>query len=167
MRRPPAGPTRSPRSFAKAGCPWHASPAHGKFRNEARLTDAEKATIAAWAADGAPGRPGRPRPRREVDTKRDGWRIPKPDLIVELPKTVEVPASGVLPYQNFTIDLKLDHDIWVQASQVRPQNPAVVHHLIVYVVPAGQTSGNPLDHDFLAMYSPGCLLGSSRRGRPR
>ena len=34
--------------------PWHASPAHGKFRNDAHLADDEKRLIAAWVADGAP-----------------------------------------------------------------------------------------------------------------
>jgi len=133
--------------------PWHASPDHGKFRNEARLTDGEKAAIAAWADDGAPrGDPVEP-PAPPPDS--DGWRIPKVDLVVELPRAVEVPASGVLPYQYFRIDPKLDRDVWVQASQVRPQNPAVVHHLVVFVLPPGQASGNPLDNDFLAAYSPG------------
>jgi peroxiredoxin len=133
--------------------PWHASPDHGKFRDVARLTEGEKAAIAAWAADGAPRgdavEPPAPPP------VADGWRIPKPDLVIELPKVVEVPASGTVPYQYFTIDPKLDHDIWVKASQVRPGNPAVVHHLVVYVLPPGQSSENPLDNDFLAAYSPG------------
>ncbi|SIO33705.1 Peroxiredoxin [Singulisphaera sp. GP187] len=135
--------------------PWHASPDHGKFRNEARLTDAEKAAIAAWAADGAPMGDPVESPTPTVDANANVWRIPTPDLVVELPRAVEIPASGVLPYQNFMIDLKLDHDVWVKATQVRPQNPAVVHHLIVYVLPPGQVSNNPFDYDFLAAYSPG------------
>ena len=42
-----------------------------------------------------------------------------------------------MPYQNFVIDPKFDHDVWVRASQVRPGNPAVVHHLVVFVLPSG------------------------------
>lgn len=34
--------------------PWHASPDHGSFLNDARLSDEEKATLAAWAKAGAP-----------------------------------------------------------------------------------------------------------------
>jgi len=133
--------------------PWHASPDHGKFRNEARLTDAEKAAIAAWADDGAPqGDPDEP---TAPPPGADGWRIPKPDLVVELPRAVDVPASGSLPYQYFTIDPKLDHDVWIKASQVRPQNPSVVHHLVVFVLSPDQKSRNPLDNDFLSAYSPG------------
>ena len=134
--------------------PWHASPEYGKFRNDARLTDDEKRLIAAWVADGAPeGNAGeRPEMPRFAE---GGWRIPKPDLVVELPRTVEIPAQGVLPYQQFVIDPKLDHDVWVRASQVRPGNPAVVHHLVVFLLPPGQRETNPVDFDFLAAYSPG------------
>ena len=90
--------------------PWHASPEYGKFRNDAHLSDDEKRLIAAWVADGAPEGEmrDRPAPPQLADS---GWRIPKPDLVVELPRAVEVPARGVLPYQYFVIDPKLDHDV--------------------------------------------------------
>jgi peroxiredoxin len=133
--------------------PWHASPEYGKFRNDVRLTDDEKRQIAAWVADGAPE--GDPHELPELSTFAEGWRIPKPDLVVELPRTVEVPARGVLPYQYFVVDPHLDHDVWVRASQVRPGNPAVVHHLVVFVLPPGERGANPVDSDFLAAYSPG------------
>ena len=133
--------------------PWHASPAFGKFQNEARLAGSEKAAIAAWAAAGAPRGAGAESPAPPPNA--EGWRIPKPDLVLELPKTVEVPATGVVPYQYFTIDPKLDRDVWVKATQVRPENPAVVHHLVVYVLPPGPAPSNLLDNDFLAAYSPG------------
>ncbi len=134
--------------------PWHASPDYGKFRNDAHLTDTQKRLIAAWVADGAPEgdvheQPPLPR------FAEGGWRIPKPDLVVELPKTVKIPARGVLPYQYFVIDPKFDHDVWIRASQVRPGNPTVLHHLVVFVVPPGQRGINPFDADLLAGYSPG------------
>jgi len=135
--------------------PWHASPEYGKFRNDARLSDDEKRLIAAWVADGAPaGGDLRAQPALPELTE-GGWRIPKPDRIIELPRTVEIPARGVLPYQYFVIDPKFDHDVWVRASQVRPGNPTVLHHLVVFVLPPGHRGVNPVDADFLAAYSPG------------
>jgi len=134
--------------------PWHASPEYGKFRNDAHLTDDQKRLIAAWVADGAPEGDVRERPAPPRFAAGD-WRIGKPDLIVELPKAVEVPARGVLPYRYFVIDLMLDHDVWVRASQVRPGNPTVLHHLVVFVLPPGHRGANPVDADFLAGYSPG------------
>jgi hypothetical protein len=34
--------------------PWTANPAHGIFRNDARLTDDEKATLLTWIENGCP-----------------------------------------------------------------------------------------------------------------
>jgi peroxiredoxin/mono/diheme cytochrome c family protein len=131
--------------------PWHASPEYGKFSNEARLTAEEKQTIAAWVAAGAPE--GDPRDLPEPAHYVEGWRIPAPDLVIALPKTVKIPAEGTMPYRNFLIDPKLGKDVWVRASQVRPGNPSVVHHLVVFVVPPGSRTEQRID--FLAAYAPG------------
>lgn len=132
--------------------PWHASPKFGSFANEARLSADEKAAITKWVSAGAPEGDARdlPEPAKYVE----GWRIPAPDLVVPMPKTVDVPATGTMPYQNFVIDPKLKKDVWVRASQVRPGNPAVVHHLVVFVLAPGAGNRGP-GLDFLAAYAPG------------
>jgi peroxiredoxin len=132
--------------------PWHASPEYGKFSNDCRLTDEEKRTIATWVAAGAPE--GDPKDLPEPAHYVEGWRIPAPNLVISLPKTVEIPAEGTMPYQNFSIDPKLKEDVWVRASQVRPGNPSVVHHLVVFVIPPG-TRESEGRIDFLAAYAPG------------
>jgi peroxiredoxin len=132
--------------------PWHASPEFGRFSNDCRLSDDEKRTISAWVAAGAPE--GDPRDLPEPARYVDGWRIPAPDLVIPLPRTVNIPAEGTMPYQNFMIDPKLKDDVWVRASQVRPGNPAVVHHLVVFVLPPG-TADSEKRIDFLAAYAPG------------
>ena len=132
--------------------PWHASPAYGKFSNDCRLTDDEKRTIATWVDAGAPE--GDPKDLPEPAHYVAGWRIPAPDLVIPLPRVVKIPAEGTMPYQNFLIDPKLEKDVWVNASQVRPGNPSVVHHLVVFVVPPG-SRGNDQRVDFLAAYAPG------------
>jgi peroxiredoxin len=132
--------------------PWHANPAYGKFSNDCRLTDDDKRTIATWVAAGAPE--GDPKDLPEPAHYVAGWRIPAPDLIIPLPKTVKIPADGTMPYQNFMIDPKLKEDVWVRASQVRPGNPSVVHHLVVFAIPPG-ARGDEQRIDFLAAYAPG------------
>ena len=132
--------------------PWHASPEYGKFSNDCRLTDEEKRTIATWVAAGAPE--GDPKDLPEPAHYVEGWRIPAPNLVISLPKTVEIPAEGTMPYQNFSIDPKLNEDVWVRASQVRPGNPSVVHHLVVFVIPPGSRESEGRI-DFLAAYAPG------------
>jgi peroxiredoxin/mono/diheme cytochrome c family protein len=131
--------------------PWHASPKYGSFSNEARLSEAEKKTIAAWVAAGAPE--GDPKDLPEPAHYVEGWRIPAPDIVIRLPKAVEIPSEGLMPYQNFVIDPKFKHDVWVKASQVRPGNRSVVHHLVVFVLPPGTEDSGRID--FLAAYAPG------------
>lgn len=133
--------------------PWHASPEHGKFANDARLSADEKKAIRDWVAAGSPqGDPADlPPPPRFVE----GWQIPRPDVVLEMPREVEIPAEGSMPYELVEIDPKLTRDVWVRASQVRPGNPAVVHHVVVYVLPPGVEKIDEAGGDFLAAYAPG------------
>jgi peroxiredoxin/mono/diheme cytochrome c family protein len=133
--------------------PWHASPEYGKFVNDARLSADEKKAIRDWVAAGAPeGDPSDlPPPPRFVE----GWQIPRPDLVLEMPREIEIPAEGSMPYQLVEIDPKFAHDVWVRASQVRPGNPAVVHHVVVLVLPPGVEKIDEAGGDFLAAYAPG------------
>ena len=133
--------------------PWHASPEHGKFANDARLSADEKRAIRDWVAAGSPeGDPADlPPPPRFVE----GWQIPRPDLVLEMPREVEIPAEGSMPYELVEIDPKLTRDVWVRASQVRPGNPAVVHHVVVFVLPPGVEKIDEAGGDFLAAYAPG------------
>jgi peroxiredoxin len=133
--------------------PWHASPEHGRFSNEARLTPEEKQVIAQWVAGGSPE--GNPSDLPPPVSYAEGWRIPKPDLVLEMPNEVEIPAEGLIPYQHITIDPKLTKDVWVSASQVRPGNPSVLHHLVVTVIPPGAKRVEQSGGDFLAAYAPG------------
>ena len=133
--------------------PWHASPEHGKFANDARLTLEEKKAIAAWVAAGSPEGDARDLPPPSNDA--EGWRIPRPDLVLEMPQEVEIPAEGMIPYKNFIVDPKLAKDVWVRASQVRPGNASVVHHLVVYILPPGARRIDEGGGDFLAAYAPG------------
>ncbi len=133
--------------------PWHASPDHGKFANDARLSDVEKHAIRDWVAAGSPEGDAAdlPAPPQFVE----GWRIPRPDLVLEMPREVEIPAEGSMPYELVEIDPKLTSDVWVRASQVRPGNPAVVHHVVAFVLPPGVEKIDEAGGDFLAAYAPG------------
>ena len=74
--------------------PWQADPRYGHFSNDLSLANGEKETIISWIDAGAPeGNPAEaPKPR----TWPDGWRIPKPDVVFEMPEDFAVPATGVI-----------------------------------------------------------------------
>lgn len=114
--------------------PWFADPRYGKFSNDCRMSDDEKQQIATWIDHGCPeGNPADlPEPRKFVE----GWQIGEPDQIVYMrDKEYDVPAEGTVEYQFFTVDPGWTEDKWVQATECRPGNRAVVHHIIVFVQP--------------------------------
>src|SRR5580658_1751662 len=70
--------------------PWPADPHYGKFSNDRSLTKQQIDTLAAWADASAPegSKADAPKPRTWVE----GWNIGKPDVIVEMPKAIDIPA---------------------------------------------------------------------------
>lgn len=116
--------------------PWHASPLHGRFLNDRRLTDEERRDIDAWVKNGAPegDRSQLPPPREFAQ----GWQMPEPDMVVYMDdEPFTIPAEGVVEYQYFTVDPGLTEDKWFSATECRAGNPAVVHHIFVFVQPPG------------------------------
>jgi peroxiredoxin len=124
--------------------PWHANPKFGHFANDRRMSDEECEQIYTWVQNGAPeGDPSDLPPPREFV---QGWGIPEPDLVVymsEEPYTV--PAEGVVEYQYFTVDPGFTEDKWVKASECRPGNRSVVHHIFVFVQPPGAPGSEMMD----------------------
>ncbi len=114
--------------------PWFADPRYGHFANEKRLSDADAATLVAWADRGAP----------EGDVKdqpapvqfRDGWNI-HPDLVFQLPKPLKIPAKGTIEYTYVCVSAPFKEDTWVVAGEIRPTDRAHVHHVIAEVRPKG------------------------------
>jgi hypothetical protein len=74
--------------------PWFADPRYGHFANDVSLTPQQIASNTAWAASGAPSgdEHDAPAPRKWAQ----GWNIPQPDLVVTMPKAVQIPAGGRL-----------------------------------------------------------------------
>jgi len=111
--------------------PWFADPHYGKFLNDRSLPQSEIDTIAAWVDAGAPkGDPKDMPPAREFT---DGWAIPKPDAVIELPTAYEIPASGTIEYQHILIPAPFKTDKWVQFAEARPGDRSHVHHIIAFI----------------------------------
>ena len=114
--------------------PWHADPKVGHFRNDRRLSDADKATLLNWAKNGAPK--GNPADLPPAPKYVEGWSIGQPDLVLQMPVEYKLPAKGQIDYEYFEIPTNLTEDKWLQAIEVRAGNRAVVHHVIAYMRPA-------------------------------
>jgi hypothetical protein len=161
--------------------PWFADPKYGHFSNDRSLSQAEIDTLVAWVDGGAKEGDSQdaPPPRKFVE----GWDIGQPDLVLQMPNAFHVPAKGSVEYQYVIIPTGLTEDKWVMASEVRPTNRAVMHHVItsirepgskwmadeqpgvVFVPPKGSRAGQLLEGG-LSGYVPGQALpppGSPRR----
>ena len=107
--------------------PWFADPGYGHFINERRLTEAEISAIVAWADNGAPE--GAEKDKPAAVQFASGWSIGKPDIVVEAPKDIPIPATGVMDQSNILVRVNFPHDMWVKAAEVHPGNSAIEHTL--------------------------------------
>jgi hypothetical protein len=156
--------------------PWFADPEYGHFANERSLSADEIRTLVAWVNGGSQkGAPDDMPP--PVKNFVEGWGIPTPDVVLQLPKPYSVPAAGVIDYQYVIVPTGFKEDKWVQALEVRPSDRAVVHHIIAYLREPGsnyfkdqkpgeffiapppkadeKTDTSALPSDFLVGYAPG------------
>src|SRR5205814_273513 len=55
------------------------------------------------------------------------WRIGTPDLVLQADE-LKLPAKGDIPYQYAVLPHVFAEDTWVQAVQILPDNPGILHH---------------------------------------
>lgn len=123
--------------------PWMAAPEHDEFKNDPSMSKEEVALIDQWVENGCPeGDPADMPPPVEY---AEGWGISEPDEIFYMddePYTIS--ADGVVDYQYYTVDPGWKEDRWIAQAEVKPGNPAVVHHVIVFIQqPGGGRFGAP------------------------
>ncbi|MBX9652519.1 ascorbate-dependent monooxygenase [bacterium] len=116
--------------------PWKAEPNYGHFVSERRMSEQEIKMIATWAKEGAPE--GNPEDAPPAPTFHSGWSLGEPDLILEAPHEVTVPADGPDIFHHWLVDLKEAAGREISAVEFRPGNPRVVHHSIVMLDASGQ-----------------------------
>ncbi len=121
--------------------PWFADPRVGHFRNDARLSAEEIDAITAWVDEGA--KEGDPRDLPPAPVFIEGWRLGKPDLVVDIGEDFTV-TPGNDSYEHFTVPTNFTEGKWIRAAEIRPGNRRVVHHVHVNLVrderEAGPTS---------------------------
>jgi len=114
--------------------PWMADPSVGHFKNDRTLSAEDIATLTAWVDNGAPEGDAKDKPA--ALTFQDGWNI-KPDIIVEMPKAFQIPATGTINYKYVLVKTNFPQDMWISSAEMRPGNPKVLHHGKVWVRPPG------------------------------
>ena len=133
--------------------PWLPSAPH--FRDERRLSDAEIATLSHWAAAGAPAGDlaSAPAPPHFPD----GWQLGAPDLEAKMAMDFAVPADGNDLYRCFVAPASIAQDHWVRAVDMRPGNPQVVHHAILFQDISGTARKRDTGSGYDCFGTPGFL----------
>ncbi len=125
--------------------PWHLDKTVGirRYKNDRSLSDDEISTLVRWVDAGAPqGNPAdMPAPltfRSEAD-----WFIGEPDLKVTTPNDFTMYANGPDWWIDQYADVELTEDRWIKAMEIKPSNPKIVHHVVIYVIEPDAPEGTP------------------------
>lgn len=106
--------------------PWKVEPGVSHFVGQDPLTDAQIATLEAWAKNGTPQ--GEPAALPPVPQLPAGWLLGKPDLIVKPARAYTLQAQPNDAFRIFAIRLPVTKRTYVRGIEFHPGNPRVVHH---------------------------------------
>ena len=132
--------------------PWPADPARSlKFRNDARLSERDIATIVAWIDAGTPK--GSDSELRSAPDLPGQWLNPEgraPDAVISLP-VIHVEPTGEVPYIQQLIKVPVAEDKWIVAMQLLPGNRKLLHHMGITEVALPQGMGPAQINEFAAI----------------
>jgi hypothetical protein len=125
--------------------PWHLDKTVGirQYKNDRSLSDDEIATVVRWAESGAPqGNPAdMPKP---LTFRSDAeWFTGEPDLTVTTDNDFVMYANGPDWWIDQFGEVKLTEDRWIKAMEIKPSNPKIVHHAVVYAIEPDAPEGTP------------------------
>ncbi len=130
--------------------PWYANPKHGTFQNDTSLSRDEREVLIRWVKCGC--REGDPQDAPpDPESPKSKWRIGEPDVVITMLDEHKIPATGFVPYKRFLLPHLFFSDTWIEAVEIRPDNPAVVHHAnMAYVTTKGAS-----EKTFITGHVPG------------
>lgn len=105
--------------------PWLPDPNFGHFADDRHLSDHDIALIRAWVNSGMPEGEG---PIPAAPAYNSDWVLGRPDLILEMPASFSVPASGADVFENFVLPVPISKTRWIRAMEIKPGSPQVTHH---------------------------------------
>ncbi len=134
--------------------PWHLDKTVGirQYKNDRSLSDEEIATIAHWVDNGAPqGNPADMPPAPTFSSDKE-WFIGTPDLTVTTDQDFVMYPNGPDWWLDQFGEVKMTEDRWIKAMEIKPSNPKIVHHAVVYAIepdaPEGTPEGGVQLHEF-------------------
>jgi mono/diheme cytochrome c family protein len=123
--------------------PWFADPHYGKFSNSMSLAASEIDTIVKWADGGAPQGNPADMPKPQTFRSEAEWYNGEPELKVTTPNDFTMYASGPDWWIDQFADVELKEDRWIKSMEIKPSNPKIVHHVVIYAIEPDAPDGTP------------------------
>jgi hypothetical protein len=125
--------------------PWHLDKTVGirKYKNDRSLNDSEIATIVKWVDSGAPQGNASDLPAPISFTSDNSWYIGKPDLLVTTDKDFTMYPAGPDWWIDQFAEVKMPEDRWIKSMEIKPSNPKIVHHAVIYAIEPDAPEGTP------------------------
>jgi len=121
--------------------PFYAGGPIGYYENDNRLTDREIDIISKWVESGSPKGISTGESKETMASASE--RPVKPaDLVLQPPVPYQLKNDGVDHFELFAFDQHIfAQDTWIRGIGVRPGNRSLVHHVVVYLLPANFKAG--------------------------
>lgn len=117
---------------SKSMPPWPINNNYSQFSHDRSLSATEISTIVNWINAGAPqGNPANT-PAPPVYNVNN-WRLGVPDLSLRMPNYVSKATASSDDYICISIPTNLVTGRTIQAIEVVPGNPEIVHHVLLYL----------------------------------
>ena len=113
--------------------PWMPSDNGMPLQHTRNMRPEDKEMLLRWISQGAPEGDPQAAPR-VVLPPADKVEPPRADLVADMGVTYNPNTKLTDDYRCFIIDPKLTADRYLRASDVRPGNPRIVHHVIAYEI---------------------------------
>jgi hypothetical protein len=125
--------------------PWHLDKTVGikQYKNDRSLSDSEIATITRWAESGAPQGNPADMPKPVTFRSEAEWYNGEPDLKVTTPNDFTMYANGPDWWIDQFAEVQLTEDRWIKSMEIKPSNPKIVHHVVIYAIEPDAPEGTP------------------------
>ena len=125
--------------------PWHLDKTVGirQYKNDRSLSDDEIATVARWVDSGAPQGNPADMPPAPTFTSDKEWFIGTPDLTVTTDQDFVMYPNGPDWWLDQFGEVKMPEDRWIKAMEIKPSNPKIVHHAVIYAIEPDAPEGTP------------------------
>ncbi len=137
--------------------PWHLDKTVGirQYKNDRSMSDDEIAIVARWVDSGAAQGNPADMPAAITFPPDSEWFIGKPDLLVTTDQDFTMYQNGPDWWIDQFGEVKMPEDRWIKAMEIKPSNPKIVHHAVVYAIEPNAPEGTPESGVMLHEYAVG------------